>query len=123
MNLRCWDTGGQEKFRAITSSLYRKAEGVILVFDVCNMDSFMNLSHWKAESERFTENATMIIVAAKTDMTEKRVIPPEEVQKIGKEFKCAAFETSAKDNVGVDEAFYGLAQAMHKAYKEMNAFK
>ena len=41
--LTIWDTAGQERFRTLTSSYYRGAHGIILVYDVNDRDSFAHL--------------------------------------------------------------------------------
>jgi GTPase SAR1 family protein len=64
------DTAGQEKFRSLTSSYYRGAQGMIfgifsrfviyLVYDVCNIDSFQNIPIWLKEVEQNNSNSDMI---------------------------------------------------------------
>ena len=44
-----WDTAGQERFRAITSAYYKKALGIIMVFDLTDTKSFQNLHNWLKE--------------------------------------------------------------------------
>jgi len=46
VNLQIWDTAGSERFRSVTNHYYRGALGVILVFDITNLDSFCNLNFW-----------------------------------------------------------------------------
>lgn len=46
VNCQLWDTAGQERFRTITSSYYKTADAVLLVFDVCDRESFAHLSQW-----------------------------------------------------------------------------
>ena len=46
VQLQVWDTAGQERFRALTTSYYRGAHGVILVYDVTSQASFDHLASW-----------------------------------------------------------------------------
>ena len=47
-----WDTAGQERFRTITSSYYRGAHGIIVVYDVTDKQSFNNVKQWLHEIDR-----------------------------------------------------------------------
>ncbi len=47
------DTAGQERFRTITSSYYRGAHGIIVVYDVTDRDSFQNVKQWLHEIDRY----------------------------------------------------------------------
>lgn len=44
--LQLWDTAGQERFRSITKQYFRKADGVIIVYDVTSEESFKNVRAW-----------------------------------------------------------------------------
>lgn len=44
--LQLWDTAGQERFRSITKQYFRKADGVVIVFDVTSETSFKNVRSW-----------------------------------------------------------------------------
>lgn len=44
--LQLWDTAGQERFRSLTKSYFRRADGVILMYDVTNERTFANVRNW-----------------------------------------------------------------------------
>lgn len=47
-----WDTAGQERFRTITSAYYRGGDGIVLVYDITDADSFKHIEEWLAEVNR-----------------------------------------------------------------------
>lgn len=74
-NPRQWDTAGQERFRTITSSYYRGAHGICVVYDVTDMDSFNNVKQWLQEIDRYaTEGVNKLLVGNKSDMSDKKVV-------------------------------------------------
>jgi small GTP-binding protein len=46
IKLQIWDTSGQERFKTITINYYKKAKGVILVYDCTDDSSFDNVQRW-----------------------------------------------------------------------------
>ena len=70
------DTAGQERFRTITSSYYRGAQGIILVYDVANRESFDALPKWFSELETYVSSAVVkIIVGNKVDKVRRCGLP------------------------------------------------
>uniref|UniRef100_A0A0K0DDX3 Ras family protein n=1 Tax=Angiostrongylus cantonensis TaxID=6313 RepID=A0A0K0DDX3_ANGCA len=67
--LQLWDTAGQERFRSITKQYFRKADGVLLLFDVTSEQSFLNVRNW-IESVRLgvDETTIMALVGNKVDL-------------------------------------------------------
>lgn len=75
VKLTIWDTAGQERFRTLTSSYYRGAHGVVLVYDVTRMDSFENLEQWLKEVQLYSpgngEAVIKLLVGNKCDLDRK----------------------------------------------------
>jgi Ras-related protein Rab-18 len=72
VKLTIWDTAGQERFRTLTSSYYRGAHGVVLVYDVTRVDSFENLQQWLKEVQMYSpgngEAVVKLLVGNKCDL-------------------------------------------------------
>ncbi|XP_022782523.1 ras-related protein Rab-18-B-like [Stylophora pistillata] len=61
--LAIWDTAGQERFRTLTPSYYRGAQGVILVYDTSSRETFDKLEEWLNEIEMYSTKKDIIINA------------------------------------------------------------
>eukprot|EP00416_Gambierdiscus_australes_P031977 CAMPEP_0171091462 /NCGR_PEP_ID=MMETSP0766_2-20121228/33498_1 /TAXON_ID=439317 /ORGANISM="Gambierdiscus australes, Strain CAWD 149" /LENGTH=243 /DNA_ID=CAMNT_0011549569 /DNA_START=60 /DNA_END=792 /DNA_ORIENTATION=+ len=106
IKLQIWDTAGQERFRTITSAYYRGADGIILVYDICDRDSFSNIDNWLSEVNRYVNESTCkILIGNKCDMNAERQVSTEEAKKKAEELGIAFMEASAKDATNVEAAF------------------
>lgn len=109
IKLQIWDTAGQERFRTITSSYYRGAHGIVVVFDTTNLESFNNCRQWLHEIERYaSENVKIILVGNKIDLVSKRVVTHEQAVEFAKENKMEYIEVSCKAS-SVDKIFLGIS--------------
>jgi len=112
LKLTIWDTAGQESFRTITSSYYRGAHGIILVYDVAKRESFTNLADvWTKEIELHSTNKECVkmLVGNKVDKDEGRVVTREEGLAFAQEYGCLFLESSAKTRENVEKCFEELA--------------
>jgi len=111
IKLQIWDTAGQERFRTITTAYYRGAMGILLVYDITNRLSFENIRGWNNNIEQHaSDGVNKILIGNKSDWTDKRMVTSEEGQALADELGMKFFETSAKMNEGVEQAFFTLAR-------------
>ena len=124
IKLQIWDTAGQERYRSITKSFFKSANGIVLVFDITNEKSFQNLDKWILEIE---ENAPTyckyIIIGNKSDLNEQRTVSLNEINNYIKEIKSYYFETSAKNNENLNEAFIYLSNEIIKDKKKEEIYQ
>lgn len=111
--LQIWDTAGQERFRTITSSYYRGAHGIMVVFDITNRDSFTNLPIWLKEIYNYaSENVKIILIGTKADLDAKRVISYDDAMAFAIDNNMDYIETSAKKDTNIDTAFTTLTKKL-----------
>merc|ERR1719222_1403253 len=108
--LQIWDTAGQERFRTITSSYYRGAHGVIVVYDVTDKESFSNVKHWMQEIDKYAaENVNKLLIGNKCDLSSKKVLSYDEAKELADSLQVQLIETSAKNAHNVEQAFQTMA--------------
>ncbi|OVA08081.1 Small GTPase superfamily [Macleaya cordata] len=115
IKLQIWDTAGQERFRTITSSYYRGAHGIIIVYDVTEMESFNNVKQWLNEIDRYANDSVCkLLVGNKCDLVENKVVETETAKAFADELGIPFLETSAKDSINVEQAFLTMAAEIKK---------
>ena len=73
--IKIWDTAGQERFKTLTQSFYRKADGVIISFDVTEKPSFNNVRNWvESLNTHADKNAARVLVGNKIDLVDDRQV-------------------------------------------------
>ncbi|KAJ3509085.1 hypothetical protein NMY22_g16414 [Coprinellus aureogranulatus] len=106
-----WDTAGQERFRTITSSYYRGAHGIIVVYDVTDNDTFTNVKQWLQEIDRYaSEGVNKLLVGNKSDLTGKKVVEYSVAKEFADQLNIPFLETSAKNATNVEQAFLTMAK-------------
>ena len=108
IRLQIWDAAGQERFRSIVAAYYRGAQGIALVYDLSDPESFRSVRNWMKQIESNTKNSVdLILVGNKSDL--ERKVTTDEGKKLADEVGAPYFETSAKTGEGVNEAIRQLA--------------
>ncbi len=84
--LQIWDTAGQERFKTVTSAYYRGADGIIIVFDQTEKDSFNNIENWIEDISRYsTDDPVKIIFANKDDIkSDKKAVSDMDINELEK---------------------------------------
>jgi len=115
IKLQIWDTAGQERFRTITSSYYRGAHGIIVVYDVTDQVSFNNVKQWLQEIDRYAcESVNKLLVGNKCDLTTKKVVDANTAKEFADGLGIPCLETSAKSATNVEQAFITMAAEIKK---------
>uniref|UniRef100_A0A0N5AYT2 Ras family protein n=1 Tax=Syphacia muris TaxID=451379 RepID=A0A0N5AYT2_9BILA len=111
VKLQIWDTAGQERFRSITSSYYRDADALLLVYDVSNRESFVHVRDWLAQIQEYARKTVLItLVGNKVDLANDRKVKYEEAKHLAKTYNISFIETSAKTGHNVQETFLEISR-------------
>jgi Ras-related protein Rab-6A len=102
VRLQLWDTAGQERFRSLIPSYIRDSSVAVIVYDVTNRQSFLNIHRWVDEvrAERGSD-VIITLVGNKTDLVDKRQVSIEEGDAKARELNVMFIETSAKAGFNV----------------------
>ncbi|XP_062860710.1 ras and EF-hand domain-containing protein [Trichomycterus rosablanca] len=121
-NLQIWDTAGQERFRSIARSYFRKAHGVLLLYDVTSESSFLNVREWVDQIQESTDGSIPLCVIGnkvdlRAEMKDGRCVSYTHGEKLAMTYNALFCETSAKEGTNVVEAVLHLAREIKKHAK------
>ncbi|XP_012693920.2 ras-related protein Rab-15-like [Clupea harengus] len=122
VRVQIWDTAGQERYQTVTKQYYRRAQGILLVYDVTNEHSFQHIVKWASDvDECAPEQVMRILVGNKCDEEERRRVTTEQGDKLAKSYGMDFFETSAFSNHNIKESFSRLTEmALHANRKKLD---
>ena len=113
IRIKIWDTAGQERYKSLTKGFFRNAEGVMLVYDVTNSETYENLKYWMQSIKNNLGNSIddipIIIIGNKIDCQEREV-SVEEAENFWKEQGFSYFETSAKTGENIEKTIIFLVK-------------
>lgn len=103
--VQIWDSAGQERFRSVTKTYYKKASGIIVAYDSTNYNSFLSVRTWVQQIVNEVGTSVPVVLAAtKCDLAHQNV-NINEVKELCKELGFKAFSTSSKTGLHVNELF------------------
>ncbi|XP_046815553.1 ras-related protein Rab-43 [Vespa crabro] len=119
VKLQIWDTAGHERFRTITQSYYRSADGVIIVYDITNRSTILSIQRWVEEVRRYTSShVLLLLIGNKCDLEDLRQVKKSEAEALCKYLPevLQVIETSAKENTNIDAIFFCLASELKRRH-------
>lgn len=121
VNMNIWDTVGQEKFRTLTRQYYHDCHGAVIVFDLTKRETFEYLPKWIKElKDNGPDKIAILILGNKSDLTDERVVSPEEITKFIED-NYLFFEVSAKNGNNITLAFDKIREKILEGiYKNEN---
>ena len=125
IKVKIYDTAGQERFKSITTNYIKKANGILLVYDITVEKSFQNVQRWYENLISDSINLPVVIMGNKSDLQEERVVTTEE----GKEFAAKHeienhfYETSCQSGENIEKGVNDLVQQIYEKYgnKQQNS--
>ena len=105
-----WDTVGQERFLAINKSFLQNVDGIMLVYDITNLESFQHMKKWIDLVKNYNDKLPTILVGNKIDKDDERIVTEEEGNNLAKEYNLTFFETSAFSGKHIQKAFLDMSK-------------
>ncbi|KAM9312912.1 EF-hand calcium-binding domain-containing protein 4B [Gastrophryne carolinensis] len=111
--LQLWDTAGQERYRSITKQFFRKADGVIVMYDITSKDTFTAVRQWLTSVEEGAgENLPILMLGNKTDIEKEREVPCGLGENLSKDCSLIFYECSASSGHNVIQSVLHLARIL-----------
>ena len=113
-----WDTAGQERFKCLPKKYYQNADGVLLLFDVTNEETFNNVSNWMKDVKENSNkdgkesDIALYLIGNKIDKPD-RVIQRETAETQAKSLGMKYFEVSCKINMNIPEVMARMIMECH----------
>uniref|UniRef100_A0A8C1BE35 Calcium release activated channel regulator 2Ab n=1 Tax=Cyprinus carpio carpio TaxID=630221 RepID=A0A8C1BE35_CYPCA len=113
--LQLWDTAGQERYRSITKQFFRKADGVVVIYDITMEDSFRSVRPWLTSIlEAVGDPIPVMLLGNKSDKENEREVLTKEADILAEETNLMFYECSAYTGVNVLEAMIHLARVLRE---------
>ena len=129
IKIHLWDLAGQERFKSIVKTYYRNCNGILLLFDLTNKNSFENISYWYNDITNMyylendkQYNPSIFLIGNKNDINYKNVYPKDVEKMIENKIISNYMECSAKTGENIEDIFNMLNDTVYRNIKEHNHF-
>lgn len=116
-----WDTAGQERFHSLSSGTIKNSQGIIVCFALDNKKSFKNVVSWLNDVRETSKKIPVVLFGNKCDLVDTREVTKEEIDQFVSDNELVYFETSAKDNINLEEGFTKIFEDAYANIVEENA--
>ncbi len=122
INIKVWDTAGQECFRNIQKIYYHNTEGVLLVFDLTSRQTFEQLNYWFENIKiECPKDVAICLVGNKSDLKDHIDVSDEDINEyLKKNNNPKFFKTSAATGENIKEVFQYISREIMEKKKEEN---
>ena len=118
IKLRIWNASGDQIYRYVRKNYYIGAMGILLVFDITNMESFQNLNKWIYDIRAHApNNAIITLVGNKSDLEDQRVVSTEAALAYAEQNNINYIEVSARDSGMIESMFLEFTREIHGIFK------
>ncbi|KAM6912566.1 ras-related protein Rab-15-like [Xenentodon cancila] len=118
VRVQIWDTAGQERYHTITKQYYRRAQGIVFVYDITNEPSFQHIGKWASDVDEFApDKVQSILVGNKADEELGRQVTKDQGSKLADAYGMEFFETSASTSTNISESFIRVTELVLQAHK------
>ena len=117
VRLKLIDTAGQEKYKSLSKSYFKNADGVLFVFSFEDIDSFDHLKEWinSFKESQSKERIPCFLIGNKNDLPKK--VNKDDINQFLTEYNDMKFEeTSAKENISINKVFEDMAELLYEDY-------
>jgi|TARA_B110000967_G_scaffold209713_1_gene267240 small GTP-binding protein len=120
VQIKCqlWDTSGNKRFYKLVEKYFKNNAGIIIVFDITNRKSFDRVGFWLNKIDHKTK---ILLLGNKVDKEGERKVSFEEATAYAKQRGIPFFETSAKENINIDESLKKFCQIIYNNYIEQGS--
>ncbi|XP_019755005.1 ras-related protein Rab-27A [Dendroctonus ponderosae] len=112
VHLQLWDTAGQERFRSLTTAFYRDAMGFLLLFDLTNERSFLEIRNWieQLRVHAYCDTPDIVLCGNKADIEDRRVVSEWKAREFAEINGLPYLETSAATGQNISRAIETLLE-------------
>ena len=108
--VQLWDSAGQSLYKSITKNLFNRVQGIIILYDITNLNSFLYVENWIKIIEQENNKLIYQIVGNKCDLEDLRTVDINKGKNLGNKYNVNFYEVSAKDNLNIIECVNDLVK-------------